>query len=249
MITLNNIIKILFLLILFSCTKSNNIFIDEKDYFKKSSSSISPKEDYNIDFYKSESFVINSQLKGNNIVHNSLPIPSVVKLYNPDDVTLSIVARNIEGEVGQFNLAISPDIAKFLNVNSKVYVEYLKNESITLVSVVSSQETSIVKLENSDISFESLDDKPTELSTELDIENIKAIQESPKSNGNLIFVDKYNDLNMAKIYTNKIRNFPLIFENSKDKIEVYAGPFKNNDIDLKLDFLIKNGYSNAKINR
>jgi hypothetical protein len=172
-----------------------------------------------------------------------------VKLYNPNDVTLSIIARNIEGSVGQYNLSISPDIAKIINVNSKVYVEYLKNESMNLVSVVSSQETSIVKLESTDISFESLDETPTELSTKLDIDNIKTIQSSIKSAGNVIFVEIFNDLNTAKIRTNKIKNFPLKFEDNGEKIEVYAGPFKNNDIDLKLDFLIKNGYSNAKINR
>ena len=120
---------------------------------------------------------------------------------------------------------------------------------MNLVSVVSSQETSIVKLESIDISFESLDETPTELSTKLDIDNIKTIQSSIKSVGNVIFIGIFNDLNTAKIRTNKIKNFPLKFEDNDEKIEVYAGPFKNNDIDLKLDFLIKNGYSNAKINR
>ena len=249
MITLNNLFKILILLFILSCSKTTSNYIDDKDYFKKSSSSISPKEKYDIDFYKSESFKIDPKLKGNNIIHNSLPVPSVVKLYNPNDVTLSIIARNIEGSVGQYNLSISPDIAKMINVNSKVYVEYLKNESMNLVSVVSSQETSIVKLESTDISFESLDETPTELSTKLDIDNIKTIQSSIKSAGNVIFVEIFSDLNTAKIRTNKIKNFPLRFEDNGEKIEVYAGPFKNNDIDLKLDFLIKNGYSNAKINR
>ena len=32
-----------------------------------------------------------------------------------------------------------------------------------------------------------------------------------------------------------------------EKIAVFSGPFKNNDINLKLDFLIRNGYLDAKI--
>ena len=47
--------------------------------------------------------------------------------------------------------------------------------------------------------------------------------------------------------TNKIRNLGLIFEENENKINVFAGPFEKNDINLKIDFLIRNGYTNAQL--
>ena len=41
----------------------------------------------------------------------------------------------------------------------------------------------------------------------------------------------------------------LLYEENDEGVMVFAGPFPNNDIDLKLDFLIKNGYINAKKTR
>ena len=54
-------------------------------------------------------------------------------------------------------------------------------------------------------------------------------------------------LNYPKLITNKIRNLGLIFEENENKINVFAGPFEKNDINLKIDFLIRNGYSNAQL--
>ena len=34
---------------------------------------------------------------------------------------------------------------------------------------------------------------------------------------------------------------------NEDKINVFAGPFEKNDINLKIDFLIRNGYTNAQL--
>ena len=60
------------------------------------------------------------------------------------------------------------------------------------------------------------------------------------------FIDKYDNLTSAKLKTNKIKNLGLFFEDIDDQIAVFSGPFKNNDISLKLDFLIRNGYQNAQ---
>ena len=52
-----------------------------------------------------------------------------------------------------------------------------------------------------------------------------------------------------KLIENKIKNLGLLYEENDEGVMVFAGPFPNNDIDLKLDFLIKNGYINAKKTR
>ena len=62
----------------------------------------------------------------------------------------------------------------------------------------------------------------------------------------LILIDKYDGLTSAKLKTNKIKNLGLFFEDIDDQIAVFSGPFKNNDINLKLDFLLRNGYQNAQ---
>ena len=46
--------------------------------------------------------------------------------------------------------------------------------------------------------------------------------------------------------TNKIKNLGLFYEENEEGVKVFAGPFLKSDINLKLDFLIKNGYLNAK---
>ena len=53
-------------------------------------------------------------------------------------------------------------------------------------------------------------------------------------------------MNLAKLKTNKIKNLGLFYEENEEGIKVFAGPFLKSDINLKLDFLIKNGYLNAK---
>mgnify|MGYP003328839489 CR=1 FL=1 len=58
----------------------------------------------------------------------------------------------------------------------------------------------------------------------------------------------YENIKTAKLKTNKIKNLGLLYEENDEGVMVFAGPFPNNDIDLKLDFLIKNGYINAKKN-
>ena len=79
------------------------------------------------------------------------------------------------------------------------------------------------------------------------MEKIKEIETLSKNYEGLVLVDSYNDIGSAKLITNKIRNLGLIFEENEDKINVFAGPFEKNDINLKIDFLIRNGYTNAQL--
>ena len=99
MINLNNYYKILFLLILSSCTVTSIDTIDDikkeevttQDYFKKSDVTISPIDDYNIELSVLEKFVIDPSIEGNNIHHSNLPIPSVVRLSDAINLDNSIV--------------------------------------------------------------------------------------------------------------------------------------------------------------
>ena len=104
-INLNNINKILFLLILSSCTITSIDNVEDKkieeevetqEYFKKSEVIISPLDDYNIELNVMEKFVIDERIKGNNIHHSNLPIPSVVKLSDPSNLDNNIIVRNIK---------------------------------------------------------------------------------------------------------------------------------------------------------
>jgi len=101
-------------------------------------------------------------------------------------------------------------------------------------------------MDDTEISFESLEDEQTELSASLDIEKIKEIEILSKNYEGLVLIDSYNDIGSAKLITNKIRNLGLKFEENENKINVFAGPFEKNDINLKIDFLIRNGYTNAQ---
>ena len=105
MISLNNYYKILFLLILSSCTVTSIDTVDDikkeedvttQDYFKKSDVIISPLDDYNIELSVLEKFVIDERIEGNNIHHSNLPIPSVVRLSDPNNLDNSIIVRNIK---------------------------------------------------------------------------------------------------------------------------------------------------------
>lgn len=248
MISLNNSFKLLFLLIFVSCTNLDSDLNDpnEGGYFKNRNINTSPLESYEIDFKVSEKFTVDNNIVGMNISHKALPIPSVVRVYNPNDLTFNLVVRNIES-TNQKRLAISSEIENILQVDTNVYIEYLKEESIVLRNVDQSKELSKVKLDSTDISFEDLDSSPEVLSSKLDYEKIEEIESTREKYEGLILVDKYTDLATAKIQTNKIRNLSLNFENTNENIYVFAGPFKDNDISLKLDFLKRNGYLNAKL--
>jgi len=143
-------------------------------------------------------------------------------------------------------LQISENLASLLQVDSRIYVEYLKDESLRIRNVEDSKEQSKVKLDDTDISFENLDDEQSELSSSLDLVKIKEIDVLSQSYEGFIFIGTYKDINSAKLNTNKIKNLGLKFEETDDKINVFTGPFEKNDINLKIDFLIRNGYSDAR---
>ena len=257
MINLNNYIKILFLLFLSSCTitsvetaKNKNIAkdISSQEYFKKTDVNISPLDDYDIEFTVLEKFVFDERINGNNIHHSNLPIPSVIKLSDPKNLNNSIIVRNIKLET-ENRLSMSKDIIDQLSLNTNVYLEFLKDESIILRNVVDSKEESKIKMDDTEISFENLDEDQTEISEKLDYEKIKSLEIKNSEKINTILVNIYENIKTAKLKTNKIKNLGLLYEENDEGVMVFAGPFPNNDIDLKLDFLIKNGYINAKKTR
>ena len=253
MINLNNINKILLLLILSSCTVTSIDTVDDikkeevttQDYFKKSDVIISPLDDYNIELSVLEKFVTDVRIEGNNIHHSNLPIPSVVKLSDPNNLDNSIIVRNIKLDT-ENRLSLSQEIIDKISLNTKVYLEYLKDESIILRNVVDSKEESKIKMDDTEISFEQLDQDQTEISEKLDYEKIKTLDIKNSKKQNTILVEIYKDINLAKLKTNKIKNLGLLYEENEEGVMVFAGPFLKSDINLKLDFLIKNGYLNAK---
>ena len=217
MINLNNYYKILFLLILSSCTVTSIDTIDDikkeevttQDFFKKSDVIISPLDDYNIELSVLEKFVTDTRIEGNNIHHSNLPIPSVLRLSDPNNLDNSIIVRNIKLDT-ENRLSLSQEIIYKISLDTKVYLEYLKDESIILRNVVDSKEESKIKMDDTEISFEQLDQDQTEISEKLDYEKIKTLDIKNSKKQNTILVEIYKDIN------------------------------------LKLDFLIKNGYLNAK---
>ena len=252
---LNNFHKILFLLLFSSCTvtvveeKKENIAtekVSNESYFTKSSVSLSDINDYEIQLSTLESFTISESLGDYEISHKNLPYPGVTKISNPNDLSEYIVVRNVKNTTNN-KLQISENLSSILQVNSRIYIEYLKDESLRLRKVEDSKEQSKVKMDDTEISFENLEDEQTELSSSLDMEKIKEIETLSKNYEGLVLIDSYNDIGSAKLITNKIRNLGLIFEENEDKINVFAGPFEKNDINLKIDFLIRNGYTNAQL--
>ena len=254
MINLNSYYKILFLLILSSCTVTSIDTEDDKkikeevttqEYFKKSAVIISPLDDYKIELNVLEKFIMDERIEGNNIHHSNLPIPSVVRLSDPSNLDNSVIVRNIKLDT-ENRLSLSKDIIDQISLNTKVYLEFLKDESIILRNVVDSKEESKIKMDDTEISFEQLDQDQTEISEKLDYEKIKILDIKNTKRQNTILVETYGDMNLAKLKTNKIKNLGLFYEEIDEVVKVFAGPYLNNDIDLKLDFLIKNGYLNAK---
>ena len=174
--------------------------------------------------------------------------PSVIKLSDPKNLNNSIIVRNIKLET-ENRLSLSKDIIDQLSLNTNVYLEFLKDESIILRNVVDSKEESKIKMDDTEISFENLDEDQTEISEKLDYEKIKSLEIKNSEKINTILVNIYENIKTAKLKTNKIKNLGLLYEENDEGVMVFAGPFPNNDIDLKLDFLIKNGYINAKKTR
>jgi hypothetical protein len=253
-IRLNNFYKLLFLLLLSSCTfpvveeKKENIAnkkVSDESYFTKSSVILSDIEDYEIQLSTLDSFTISESLGDYEISHKNLPYPGVAKISNPNDLSEYIIVRNVKNTTNS-KLQISENLSSLLQINSRIYIEYLKDESLRLRKVEDSKEQSRVKMDDTEISFESLEDEQTELSASLDKEKIKEIEILSKNYEGLVFIDSYNDIGSAKLITNKIRNLGLIFEKNENQINVFAGPFEKNDINLKIDFLIRNGYTNAQ---
>ena len=147
MINLNNINKILFLLFLSSCTITSIETVDDKkieeevatqEYFKKSEVIISPLDDYNIELNVMEKFVIDERIKGNNIHHSNLPIPSVVKLSDPSNLDNSIIVRNIKLDT-ENRLSLSQEIINKISLNTKVYVNFCKENTDNGINITRSR--------------------------------------------------------------------------------------------------------------
>ena len=83
-------------------------------------------------------------------------------------------------------MQISENLASVLQVNTRIYIEYLKDESLRLRKVEDSKEQSKVKMDDTEISFENLEDEQTELSSSLDMEKIKEIETLSKNYEGLV---------------------------------------------------------------
>ena len=225
--------------------KENKAPKKEESYFKKSKIEISPIEDYEISFLASERFNIDNNINGINVSHKLLPIPSVVKISDPENPQNFLIARNIRAN-NDFRFSISNEVSKKLGVNTNIYIEYLKQESINLRKVEDSKEESKIKIDSTSIYAEVLEDGQSGISSKLDYSKIENLEAKSNKYKDMILIDIFSNLNDAKLKTNKIKNLGLIIEEIEGEIFVFTGPFNNNDINLKLDFLIKNGYQNAK---
>ena len=160
MIRLNNFHKILFLLLFSSCTipileeKNENIAtekVSNESYFTKSSVSLSDINDYEIQLSTLDSFTISENLGDYEISHKNLPYPGVAKISNPNDLSEYIVVRNVKNTTNS-KLQISENLSSLLQVNTRIYIEYLKDESLRLRKVEDSKEQSRVKMDDTEIS-------------------------------------------------------------------------------------------------
>ena len=132
MISLNNLIKLLFLLFFVSCTVADNskkILVEksiEKDtgYFKKRDIQISSIDEYDIDFKVSEKFYVSNDLSGMSISHISLPIPSVVKVANPNNLK-SFKDLSVIGTPPSNRISIRTYVQKYEPVS---FLSAIKNE-------------------------------------------------------------------------------------------------------------------------
>ena len=143
-----------------------------------------------------EKFVFDERINGNNIHHSNLPIPSVIKLSDPKNLNNSIIVRNIKLET-ENRLSLSKDIIDQLSLNTNVYLEFLKDESIILRNVVDSKEESKIKMDDTEISFENLDEDQTEISEKLDYEKIKSLEIKNSEKINTILVNIYENIQTA----------------------------------------------------
>ena len=90
------------------------------------------------------------------ISHKLLPIPSVVKVANPNNLKSYLIVRNSYSDENK-RLLVSSEIVELLDVNSNIYIEFLKEESLILRKVDESKELSKVKLDYKTILFETLE--------------------------------------------------------------------------------------------
>ena len=255
MITLNNFIRLLVLLFFYSCADTTDVpkvikkkveVSKEDQYFEKKDIFLSPLEQYEMNFRASEKFLVDSKILGINISHKKLPVPSVVRISNPKDLNNFLIARNQKNTLNT-RFAVSQEIIDILEVKSNIYIEYLKEESLILRKVDESKEESKIKMDSTKITLESLDDDQSGISAELDYKKIEKLESQIDKYQGMIKVNEFSDMIEAKLKTNRIKGLGLTYEEKDNKIFVFAGPFQDNDINLKLDFLTKNGYSNAKI--
>ena len=105
------------------------------------------------------------------ISHKLLPIPSVVKVANPNNLKSYLIVRNSYSDENK-RLLVSSEIVELLDVNSNIYIEFLKEESLILRKVDESKELSKVKLDSTTILFETLEGDQDGLSSELNYEKI-----------------------------------------------------------------------------
>ena len=128
----------------------------------------------------------------------------MVKLSDPSNLDNNIIVRNIKLDT-ENRLSLSQEIIDKISLNTKVYLEYLKDESIILRNVVDSKEESKIKMDDTEISFEQLDQDQTEISEKLDYEKIKTLDIKNSKKQNTILVEIYKDINLAKLKTIKSR--------------------------------------------
>lgn len=257
MTNLNNSILTLLLLVLFSCENANyNKYISDKDFFK-TTSAVNNKaiSQYNYEFTYSgsEKYKINSVLDDFTVYHKSLPIPSVLKLSNPNNLGEYETVRNVFIDSDSNLFEISNFLKEKLLLNSDIHVVYLKSESKNLRSVELSKKTSAVDLNTNEIITEEIIDKPIEISGKLEINEDKLAKisslNSEGENTMFIYVDTYTNYSDARIKTNKIISLDLTISSENGSFEVLAGPFRSIHVDERLGFLLNNGFSNAKIYR
>ena len=253
MTNLNKLIILLIPLFIFSCKNASyNEYISDKEFFKTANSTTQKSiSQYNYDFNysASEKFEINNNLLESSIFHKNLPIPSVLKVYNPKNLKEFLIVRNVFTDSLSQKTEISNYVYENLGLDSSIFIEYLQNESKNLKSVELSKEKSVVQLDNNEILTEEILDSPSEVSEKMEI-NTKKLNKMASSDGSyFIFVDKYLEYKDARIETNKIRNLNLTISSENGSFEVLAGPFPTYDVDETLSFLLNNGFNNAKIYR